>query len=564
MSQMNIIVVGGVACGSKTAARLKRILPDSKVTLVERGENISYDRWGLPQYIGSTIKDVNDLMRTTWDAIRTPELFKSIKDVDTLVGWDAIEIKRDNKKLVVKNLASDEVRILPYDKLVLATGARYVKPQIEGLNAKGVFEIRTPSDSVKLQEYLKDGVDSAVLLGSNLFGMELVEAIANWGVQVTVIESDDHVMPTMLDKDIAATVQDYMEKEDIVVKVSTIVKEIKTDGDNKIRSIVTDQGEIACDLLLYDYGIIPEIHLAEEAGIEVNEGIVVNEYLQTSDPDIYAGGDCVRVKNRISDELVVATMGDTSNKHGRIIATNIAQNNTQRFEGIVGSSLYKIFDWTIGKVGLTSNEAEKLGFDVVTCVVPGPDISHFIPGKKLVMFKTIADKKSKRILGVQIVGPGHVDKRIDTMAAAFSMNPQLIAQDMANLDLAYSVSLSPAVDNIHANANVIQNEIDGYAHSYDFFEALEKLNDDDVTFVDLRIDEEVEILPFETRNYHHIPLEELNARLDELPRDKEVVVFCVLCTRGFDGQAILERAGFSNVHFIKGGILFWPFKKYLS
>ena len=564
MDKQNIVILGGCSCGSKAAARLKRIMPDAHVTLVERGESISYDRWGFPQYIGSTIKDVNDLMRTTWDAIRTPELFKSIKGVDTLIGCEATEIHRTEKEVIIRDVKTKNMNILPYDKLVFATGAQYRKPSINHLNADGIFEIKTPQDSVRLQEYLKNGVESAVILGSGFWGLQLAEAIANWGVQITIIESKDHIFPMHFDSDIAAVVQDYLEKEDINIIVSTDIIDIKTNDNNQISQIITNNGILDCDLLLYDYGLIPEVQLAEEAGLTVNQGIVVNEYLQTSDPDIYAGGDCVRVLNRVSGELVMAPMGDTSNKHGRIIATNIAQHDSQKYTGIIGSALCPIFDWKIGKVGITSEEAIKLGFDIVSCIVPGPDISHFIPGKKLVMMKTIADKTSKRILGVQIVGPGHVDKRVDAMAAAMSMNPKMTALEMANLDLAYSVSLSPAVDNIHANANVIQNEIDGYAHSYDFFETMKKLKDDNVIFVDLRIDEEVEIMPFETKNYYHIPLEELSARVNELPRNREIVVFCVLCTRGVEGQTILERAGFKNVHFIKGGILFWPFEKYLS
>ena len=523
MSELNVLVIGGVSCGPKSAARLKRLMPEANVTLIERGDYISYGGCGLPYYIGSIVKELNDLMTTSWDAVRTPEFMKATKDMNTLLGWEATKIDRDKKVVEVKNVKTGEEKALPYDKVVIATGSSNSKPPITNIDAKGVF-----------------------------------------GIDVTVIEMMDQIFPKMIDKDMSIVVQDYLEKEDLNFMLSTAVKEIKVDDEGKVCGVITDKGELDCDLVLVAAGVRPEISLAKEAGLECDRTITVNEFMQTSDPDIYAGGDCVSVTHRISGEKIYGPMGSTANKHGRIIGTNIAKGNVQTFPGVLGTSICKMFDWSIGKVGLTEADAKRLGYDVATCVVPGPDITHFIPGKKLIMVKTVADKKTARILGVQIVGPGNVDKRIDTMAGALSANPQLTAYDMGNMDLAYAPPFSSAVDNLLVNANVIQNELEGRAHSYDFFESLEKLQDENVVFVDLRVDDEVKAMPFETPNYHHIPIEELRARMDELPRDKEIIVFCILCTRGYEAQLILEQNGFTNVHFIKGGIMFWPFKKYLN
>lgn len=561
MSEQSIVVIGGVACGPKAAARLKRLNPEAKVTLVEKGEWISYGGCGLPYFVGATVKELNDLMTTSWDAIRTPEFMKATKDIDTLLGWEAVRIDRVKKEVILRRTLGEEEQTLAYDKLVLATGASNARPPIKNIYAEGVFEMKTPKDGVDLQDQLKRGTSSAVIIGAGLIGMEVAEACANWGVDVTVIEMQSSIFPKMLDRDLSMVLQNYLESEDMNFMLDTKVEEILVDEVGKVVGVKTDKGDIDCDLVLVSTGVRSEVGLAKEAGLECNPAIIVNEYMQTSDPDIYAGGDCVMVTHRISEKLTFAPMGSTANKHGRIIGTNIALGNVQSFPGVLGTAICKLFDWSAGKTGLGEQEARDLGYDVVTCVVPGPDITHFMPGKKLIMVKVIADRKTARILGVQLVGPGNVEKRLDTMAGALSANPKLTAYDMSNMDLAYAPPFSSAVDNLIVNANVIQNVIEGRAHAYTYFEALDRINKDDAIFVDLRVDDEVKASPFPAKNQIHIPVEELRARVNEIPKDKDVVLFCILSTRGFEGQLILEQNGFKNVHFIQGGIQFWPFNK---
>lgn len=564
MSEMNVIVIGGVACGPKAAARLKRLNPEAKVTLIEKGQWISYGGCGLPYFVGATVKELNDLMTTSWDAVRTPEFMKDTKDIDTLLGYEATSIDRTNKEVTV--LSPDgKTQVLPYDKLVLATGASNFKPPIPGIDGTGVYEMKTPKDATDLQDKLKTGVSRVVVIGAGLIGMEVMEACANWGLDVTVIEMQPQIFPKMLDRDLADVLQNYLESEDMDFMVDTAVQEILLDDQGVVCGVRTNRGEVDCQAVLVATGVRSEVSLAKECGLECDPAIIVNEELQTSDPDIYAGGDCVMVKNRISGDRTFAPMGSTANKHGRIIGTNIALDRHDKFPGVLGTAIVKLFDWSAGKTGLTEAEAKAKGFDVVTCIVPGPDITHFMPGKKLIMVKTIADRKTARILGIQIVGPGHADKRIDTMAGALSANPQLTAYDMAQMDLAYAPPFSSAVDNLITNANVIQNVIEGRAHQITFYEVLKKVKDDDVAFVDLRCDDEVNALAaFPSKHQYHIPIEELRARAEELPKDKEIILFCILSTRGYEAQLILEQAGFKNVRFLQGGIYFWPFKKYLS
>ena len=564
MSELNFVVIGGVSAGPKAAARLKRLVPDAKVTLIERGHDISYGGCGLPYFIGSTVKQLSDLMTTSWDAVRTPEFMKATKDIDTLLGWEATKIDRENKIVEVKDVATGEEKKLPYDKVVIATGSKNFLPPIKNIDAEGVFGLKTPTDGLNIQNYLKTGVGKAVVIGAGLIGMETAEAFANWGVDVTVIEMMDQIFPKLVDKDLAYVVQNYLESEDMNFMLSTAVKEIKVDDEGKVCGVVTDQGDVDCELVLVSAGVRSEVGLAVDAGLEVDRTIVVNDYMQTSDPDIYAGGDCVSCTHRITGKKIFAPMGSTANKHGRIIADNIATNNTEKFPGVLGTSICKMFDWSIGKVGLTEADAQREGYDYVTCVVPGADITHFIPGKKTIMIKTVAEKGTRRILGVQAVGPGEVAKRIDTMAGALSVKPDLTAFDMANMDLAYAPPFSSAVDNLLVNGNVIGNELDGRAHSMNFWEAVKRFNDDKSLFVDLRSDSEFSKHPFECDNYYRIPIEELRARCNELPKDKDILLFCHLSTRGYEAQLILEREGFKNVYFIQGGIHFWPFDKFIE
>lgn len=559
----NIVIIGGVACGPKAGARIKRLNPNAKVTIIERGDWISYGGCGLPYFVGSTVKDLNDLMTTSWDAVRTPEFMKETKDIDTLLGYKVIKINRNEKELLIKNVLNNKEDIMRYDKLVIATGSYNFLPNIPGIEGEGVFEMKTPRDGIYLQNYLKQGITRAVIIGAGLIGLEVMEACANWGVEVTVIEREDSILPKMLDKDLSVVLQSYLEKEDISFFTSTELEAIIRDEKGKIKAVQTSQGKLDCDLVFFSTGVRSEVKLAKEAGLNCNPGIIVNEYLQTNDPDIYAGGDCVMVKDKITEKLIFAPMGSTANKHGRIIGTNIVQDNTQSFSGVVGTSIIKIFDWSAAKVGLTEQEAHENGFDVVTCIVPGPDITHFMPGKKLIMVKTIADRSSARILGVQIVGPGNVDKRIDSIAAALSINPKLTAYDMGNMDLAYAPPFSSAIDNLITNANVIQNVIEGRAKQVSFFEVLDKLNDDNVIFIDLRCDDEVKQLSgFNVKNRLHIPIEELRKRSGEIPKNKEIILYCILSTRGYEAQLILESIGFRNVKFLQAGIYFWPFDKF--
>ena len=559
MSELKIVVIGGVACGPKAAARAKRCNPDAQVTLIEKGEWISYGGCGLPYYLGATVKDLNDLMTTSWEAVRTPEFMKNTKDIDTLLGWEATKINREEKTVEVKEVKTGEVKVLPYDKLVIATGADNFKPPMEGIDATGVFGMKTPKDAVDMQNYIKvEGVESAVVIGAGLIGMECAEAFANWGLDVTVIEMQNSIFPQVLDAEMGAVFQNYLEGEDLNFMLNTAVEKILVDENDKVIGVQTNKGTVDAQMVLVAVGVRPCVQLAVDAGLEVDRGIVINNRCQTSDPDIYAGGDCVVTTNLVSGQRVYSPMGSTANRQGRVIGINITGGDATH-EGVLQTAVCKMFDWSLGACGLSERVAKQLGYDTVTAIVPGPDITHFMPGKKLIMTRLVADRATGKILGVQIVGPGKVDKRIDTMAAAMTFG--VTAKQLANIDLSYAPPLSSAMENLTNAANVLQNTIDGKAQSMRFEEFESKLDSDDVVFVDLRTAHERSQKMIPAKNQLHIPIEELRARANEVPKDKEVVVFCILSTRGFEGQLILNQAGYDNVKFVQGGIQFWPFKK---
>lgn len=559
MSDLKIVVIGGVAAGPKAAARAKRCNPDAQVTLIEKGEWISYGGCGLPYYLGATVKDLNDLMTTSWDAVRTPEFMKATKDIDTLLGWEATRINRADKTVEVKEVKTGEVKILPYDKLVIATGAENFKPPMENINATGVFGMKTPKDAVDMQNYIKtEGVESAVVIGAGLIGMECAEAFANWGLDVTIIEMQGSIFPQVLDAEMGAVFQNYLEGEDLNFMLNTKVEKILVNEEGKVSGVQTDKGTVDAQLVLVAVGVRPCVQLAVDAGLEVDKAIIINDHCQTSDPDIYAAGDCVMTTNLISGQRVYAPMGSTANRQGRVIGTNITGGD-EVHKGVLNTAVCKMFDWSLGATGLSERVAKQLGYDTVTAIVPGPDITHFMPGKKLIMTRLVADRKTRKILGVQIVGPGKVDKRIDTMVAALTFGATV--DDLANMDLSYAPPLSSAMENLTNAANVMKNTIEGKAHDMRYEEFKSKLDSDDVVFVDLRTAHERAQKAIPAKHQLHIPIEELRARANEVPKDKEVVVFCILSTRGFEGQLILNNAGYDNVKFVQGGIQFWPLDK---
>lgn len=554
-----IVVIGGVACGPKAAARARRLDPTAEITLIERGELLSYAGCGMPYYIQGEIETVDELMSTPAGAVRDAAFFKNVKAIRCLSRTLAECIDRERKLVEVVALESGEKSAIPYDKLVLATGADAVLPPIPGVDLKNVFRLNHPYDAEGIRTAVTDGCQHAVIVGAGLIGLEVAEALATRGLSVSLVEMMPTVVSALLDADLAAHLQKHLAAKGVKVHTGTRVASLDSDDAGRVTAVVTDTCRIEADLVLIAIGVRPNVMLARDAGLDIGDtgAIKVNAQMQTSDPDIYAGGDCVESINRLTGKPCYVPLGSTANKHGRVIGDNIAGGNTT-FPGVLGTVIFKAFDVNVGRVGLSEKDCIKLGIPVLVALTPGPDRAHYYPTAKPMVLKVISHAQTGKLLGVQAVGAGDVAKRIDVAATALSYGA--MTQDLAELDLAYAPPFSSAVDLLAHAANVIDNKAKGVALAISPVELKAKLDaGDDFVMLDVRSPKEVAAMPFTDARVVNIPLGMLRTRLAELPKDKEIVTFCKISVRGYEAQRILNGEGFDNVCFLDGGLMAWPY-----
>jgi pyruvate/2-oxoglutarate dehydrogenase complex dihydrolipoamide dehydrogenase (E3) component/rhodanese-related sulfurtransferase len=407
-------------------------------------------------------------------------------------------------------------------------------------------------------------VKEAVIIGGGLIGIEMTEALTKRGVHVTVVEMLSHILPGLLDEEVAAYLTRYVRSQGVDILAGTRVSSIEGDDQGNVGAVITSDQKIPANMVLMAVGVRPNSKLAQDAGLEIGEfgGIVVNEYLQTSDPDIYAGGDCVENRHLITGQPVYTPMGSTANKHGRVIADNI-MGYEERFKGVLGTAVVKVFDYNVGKTGLTERLAREAGFDVVTTLSPATDSPHYFPTHKPLMLKVIADRKSRRILGLQAAGFGETVKRVDVMATALNFGATV--DDLPAIDLGYAPPYSTAIDIAAHAANILRNKISGVASALTPMDVKARLDrDEDFVWLDVRSGDEYKQKHFDDRRLKLIPLGMLRRRIKELPKDKEIITFCKISLRGYEAQTILEGAGFKNVKFMDGGIEAWPYDEVVT
>ena len=554
-----IIVIGGVACGPKAAARVRRLDPTAEVTLVERGDLLSYAGCGMPYYIQGEIHSVDELMSTPAGAVRDAAFFKNVKAINCLGRTLAQRIDRAQKLVHVVSLDSGEQSALPYDKLVLATGADAVLPPIPGADLKNVFRLNHPYDADGIRNAVVDGCHHAVIVGAGLIGLEVAEALVTRGLSVSIVEMMPAVVPTFLDAEMAEHLQRHLTAKGVTVHTGSKVAALEGDDTGRVAAVMTDTGRIQADMVLIAIGVRPNVKLARDAGLEigVTGAIHVNPHLRTSDPDIYAGGDCVENLHRMTGKPCYVPLGSTANKHGRVIGDNIAGGNTT-FPGVLGTVIFKAFDVNVGRVGLSEKECAGLGLPYLVALTPGPDRAHYYPTAKPMVLKLLSHAENGMLLGVQAVGAGDVAKRIDVVATALSYGAK--TKDLAELDLAYAPPFSSAVDLLAHAANVIDNKSHGIAQAISPATLKAKLDaGDDIVLLDVRSPKEVADAPFTDARVLNIPLGMLRNRLGELPKDKEIVAFCKISVRGYEAQRILNGEGFDNVVFLDGGLMAWPY-----
>ena len=550
----HIVVIGGTACGPKAAARARRCDPKARITIIEQGENISSATCGLPYYISGAIRGEEQLVA------RKPDFFTKVMDIEVLIQTKAISIDRKAHRVSLLDLKTNKVTTIPYDKLVLATGSTPVIPEIEGINLKGIFTLSKVEDAIAIRRLITEGrVKRVVIVGAGLIGLEGAEAFSSAGCEVTLVEALDWILPELLDFEVARHVEKHLKAKGVELLLGQRVTGFEGDKDGWVHRVKTSGKEIETDLVLIAIGIRPNIELAKEAGLTIGStgGVAVNEYLQTSDPDIYAGGDCVENKSLITGKEILAPLGSTANKHGRVIGTNVT-SGCETFPGVTHTAICKVFDYNVARVGLSETQAEKAGFEVFTGLVPGWEYATYYPGGKDILVKLIAEQKSGRILGGQVAGPGEAAKRVDVLATAITFGATV--DDLANLDLAYAPPYNSALDPLHHAANLIRNKRDGLARTLSPMEVKARLDgDDSFILLDVRSKKEWERVRLQVPQAKLLPLDELRERTSELPKDKEIVIFCRTSVRAYQAQRILDGDALKEIKFMEGSLASWPY-----
>jgi NADPH-dependent 2,4-dienoyl-CoA reductase/sulfur reductase-like enzyme/rhodanese-related sulfurtransferase len=556
----NIVIIGGVAAGMKTACRLRRLDPSANITVVEKGKHLSYAGCGLPYYVEGLVETLDGLKDTPAGTVRNAAFFRAVKDVEVRTQMLAERVDRDAKCVHVKDLKRGRTDTLPYDKLVIATGARPFMPPIDGLDLDRVYRLYDPDEADVLRRAVEArDIKRAVLIGGGLIGMETAEALTVRGVEVTIVEMMDHVLPALLDLEPAAFLTKHLRAKGVTVLTGGQVKSIEDNGQGKVGAVVAGDQRVETDMVLMAIGVRPNVDLAKDAGLDLGPtgAIAVDDHCLTSDPDIYAGGDCVESMCRVTGKSIYVPLGSTANKHGRVIADNLAGRDTQ-FDGVVRSCVFKAFDFSIARTGLTERQARDAGYDVRMALTPGPDRAHYYPTSLPILVKLIADADTDKILGGQVVGPGECVKRVDILATAIYHGATI--DDVASYDLCYAPPYSAPVDNIAVAANVIRNKRDGLARSIPPQDVYAKMqNGDDFILLDVRTPAEIEQMRIDDPRVTCIGLGALRDRAVDLPRDKEIIAFCKISLRGYEAQLILESAGFRDVKFMDGGVVGWPY-----
>jgi NADPH-dependent 2,4-dienoyl-CoA reductase/sulfur reductase-like enzyme/rhodanese-related sulfurtransferase len=558
---LKIVIVGGVAAGPKAAARARRLDPQAAITILEKGDYISYSACGLPFLISGEIPDVTHLLASPVGVMRDAGYFQKVKNINFLTGKEVLAIDRSAKVVQVRDRATATTETYPYDKLVLATGALPVRPRVPGIDVENVFVIRQPRDGLAIMAALEEHKPRrAALIGAGAIGLEVAEALVDWGVEVTVVEARESVFPGLLDFEMGALVKNHLESKGVKVRVGEAATSFGSDEDGHLNWVYTSKGEFPAELAVVAVGVKPNVDLAVAAGLTLGEtgAIKVDPEMRTSDPDIYAGGDCVEAFHRLLQRPVAVSSGQQANIQGRIIGTNLAGGHAI-YQGMIGTAVAKVFDYTVGATGLSEAAAKEAGLAVETVLVPGLDHAHYLPDALFVGLKMVADKATGRVLGVQVVGPGDGAKRLDVAAAAITLGATV--EDFTQFNLGYSPPYSVAIDLLVNAAQVMQNKLTGLAHGLSPLK-VQELTDRGADFLllDVRTPAEYRGERLKHPKAFAMPLGRLREKAADLPKDKLYIPFCQQSLRGYEAAKILEGLGFKNVKFMDGGVTHWPFE----
>lgn len=537
---MKIVIVGGVAAGTKVAAKLKRENPAAEVEIYSKGKDISFAGCGLPYYVGGAIETREELV------VNSPAKFTSLTGAAVHTGQEAVGVDAGAKTVTIRSAADGSRQTVSYDKLVIATGAAPFVPELPGVEQAGVFTVRTPDDAVAIREYVeKNSCKKAVVVGAGFIGMEMAENLMLQKVNVTLIDMVNQVLPNILDPEMAAYVARHLRKKGMKILVGTSVQSIE--GDQQANGVMTDAGLIPADLVILCIGIRPSTAFLNDSGIEMFKGtVLVDEYQQTNLPDIYAAGDCAMVKNRITGAGQWSAMGSTANITGRTLAKTLTGHPTS-YAGCLGTGVVKLAeDMNVGRTGLSEKQAKDAGFDPISVVCVTADKAHYYPDSDSFVTKLIADRASGRLLGIQVIGAGAVDKMTDIAVVGISAG--LKVSDFDTMDLAYAPPFSTAIHPFVQACYTLENKMSG---TFETFTPAEYLDGAAKGYRVLDVQPQPRIF-----GATWVDLGKVNGQLEGIAKDEKLLLVCAKGRRGYFLQNRLKHFGYTNTRVLEGGEFF--------
>lgn len=556
-----ILIIGGVALGPKAACRCKRLMPDAEVTMIDENMYISYGGCGMPYYVSGEVQTLDALRSTNAGTIRDPGFFHDMKGVTVFNQTRALKIDRAAKTVTVENLADGARRDLPYDKLVLATGARARVPEIPGVTLDGVLCLTRLEAASAIRKACESGkVDNAVIVGGGFIGLEAAVALADmWGIHVTIVEMMDQVLPGVISPTLAKMAEQDLRAHKADVLTSEKVLRLEGDDKGHVVKVITEKRELPAQLVIFAAGFIPNTDLARDAGLDLAPfgAVLVDDHMRTSDKSIYAGGDCCSVKNIITGKPGYLPLGSMANRQGRVIGSNLAGVEST-FPGYVGTWAVKLFELSFCGVGLTAPVACKNGFDAAGVCIEQLDRAHFYPEKNMMSLELVVDVKNRRVYGLQgaCADGDAIKARIDAVAGVLEY-AQPDIDDISNLEVAYAPPFASAMDAVNTVANVADNMVSGRFRAItgdQFMELWHDRQHNDVFFIDMRPPKASRKIEAQYPEWHAIPLEEVGKRLGEIPADRPVAVICNSGLRAYEGLLMLRNHGIKDISNSMGGM----------
>lgn len=540
---MKVVIVGGVAGGATAAARIRRLDESAQITVFEKSGYISYANCGLPYYIGGEIEDKEEL------TLQTPESFYSRFKIVAKVRHEVTAIDPEKKTVTVKNLTTGDVFDETYDKLLLSTGAKPVKPNFEGADDERIFTLRNVEDTFRIKDYVTEThPERAVVIGGGFIGIEVAENLKRLGIDVTLVEAAPQLMAPF-DADMAAFIHAEVRAAGVELVLGGMVDGFETAG--KSLGVRLKSGEvITADMAVMAIGVAPDTALAKAAGLKlgVKDSIVVNERMETSAKDVYAVGDAVQIKNFVTGKDTLISLAGPANKQGRIAADNICGRDS-RYKGGQGSSVIKIFGLTAASTGINERTAKSEGIDADKVILSPMSHAGYYPGGRIMTMKVVFEKGTYRLLGAQIVGFEGVDKRIDVLATAIRAG--MTATDLTELDLAYAPPYSSAKDPVNMAGFMAENIRNGLVKQWYYDDEPSLPRDGSVTLLDVRTAEECRT-GGTIKGFVNIPVDELRDRISEIAPDKPVYVICQSGLRSYIAARILAGYGLKAYNFAGG------------